>query len=93
LRADPLHRPGEGGLLLFLNSLIIWISLGNNWDSSRYDTPYRWGLDWTPANTSIFGFRGLIKAYSWQGESGLQSLDAFDVSDIHWFRIKEIYML
>lgn len=73
----------------------FWISLGNNWgpSSSDYTTPYRWGLNWTPANTSIFGFRGLIKAYSWQGESGLQSLDAFDVSDIHWFRIEEVYML
>ncbi len=72
----------------------FWISLGNNWSPGNYDTPHSWGLNWTPLSSeAVFGFRGMVKAYSWQGESGLISVDAFDVSDIHWFRVREVYSL
>ena len=72
----------------------FWISKGKNWGGGNYDTPHAWGLDWTPnSSEAIFGFRGLIKAYSWRGEHGLESLDAFSVSEIHWFRVKEVYSL
>jgi hypothetical protein len=70
----------------------FWLAMGKNWGGGNYDTPHAWGLNWTPnSSEAIFGFRGLVKAYSWQGANGLESLDAFSVSDIHWFRVKEIY--
>ena len=68
----------------------FWISWGNNWgpNPSDYTTPEKWGIH--PAAHSwnyVFGFRGIIKAYSWQGESGLIDVDVFDVSEIRWFRV------
>ena len=46
----------------------FWISKGKNWGGGNYDTPHAWGLNWTPnASEAIFGFRGMIKGYSWQG--------------------------
>lgn len=65
----------------------FWISMGNNWGPS-YTTPEKWGIhpaehDWN----EVFGFRGIIKAYSWQGEDGQIDIDAFDVSPIRWFRV------
>ena len=62
----------------------FWISMGNNWGPpGSYSTPNAWGIH--PANhgwNEVFGFRGIIKAYS-----GLTPVDAFDVSAIRWFRI------
>ena len=68
----------------------FWISKGNNWgpSSADYQTPEKWGIH--PAAhgwNEVFGFRGIIKAYSWQGENGQREVDAFDVSQIRWFRI------
>ena len=73
----------------------FWISIGNNWgpSPSNYTTPERWGLEWWKVGSGIFGFRGMIKAYSWQGEDGLITIDAFDVSNIRWFRLKEVFRL
>lgn len=68
----------------------FWISMGNNWgpNTSDYDTPQKWGIH-PAANgwNEVFGFRGIIKAYSWQGENGQIDIDAFDVSPIRWFRV------
>lgn len=72
----------------------FWISMGKNWGDGNYDTPKSWGLNWTSKSSeAIFGFRGIIKAYSWRGEDGSEDLDAFDVSDLHWFRVMEIFTL
>ena len=74
----------------------FWISWGNNWGPpSDYTTIEKWGLSWVGAGIQgIFGFRGIIKAYSQPGGgAGLQSVDAFDVSPIRWFRAKELYRL
>ncbi|MGB2696303.1 MAG: hypothetical protein WBD28_00420 [Candidatus Zixiibacteriota bacterium] len=73
----------------------FWISMGNNWgpDPSDYTTPKRWGLEWWKTGSGVFGFRGIIKAYSSQKEKGMITVDAFDVSGIRWFRLKEIYAL
>ncbi len=64
--------------------------MGNNWwpSPSDFSTPERWGIH--PAahqGNEIFSFRGIIKAYSWQGENGQKEVDAFDVSPILWFRV------
>ena len=64
--------------------------MGNNWGPSPndYTTPEKWGIH--PAAhawNEVFGFRGIIKAYSWQGENGQVDLDAFDVSETRWFRV------
>jgi hypothetical protein len=48
------------------------------------------GLNWT--GSDIFGFRGAVEVFSFQGESGLVSIDAFDVSDIHWFRLAAVFI-
>lgn len=71
----------------------FWIGKGNNWGPpSDYQTPERWGLNWN-AN-SIFGFRGIVKAqYVPSPGSGWIAVDAFDVSAMHWFRVKEIFRL
>jgi len=73
----------------------FWISLGRSWGGvANYTTPKAWGLIWAPVpSEAVFGFRGIIKAHSWKGEQGLESLDAFDVSATHWFRVKEIFTL
>ncbi len=68
----------------------FWLSMGNNWGPpGDYDTPKKWGLHpvywgWN----DIFGFRGIIKAYTQEGESGTRAADAFDVSSVHWFMIR-----
>lgn len=71
----------------------FWISKGNNWGPpSAYTTPEQWGLNWI-AN-SIFGFRGIVKAqYIPSPGSGWSAVDAFDVSNMRWFRLKEIFRL
>jgi hypothetical protein len=71
----------------------FWISKGNNWGPSPvYTTPEKWGLNW--GGLGIFGFRGIIKAYSSPGGgSGLKSEDAFSVSVIRWIRIAEVFKL
>jgi len=74
----------------------FWISMGNNWgpSPSDYTTPENWGIH--PAShgwNEVFGFRGIIKAYSWEGENGQIDLDAFDVSEIRWFRVRRIARL
>ena len=67
----------------------FWISMGNNWGPpGSYTTPELWGIH--PAAhgwNEIFGFRGIMKAYSWQGASGEKEVDAFDVSPVRWFRV------
>jgi hypothetical protein len=67
----------------------FWISMGNNWGPpGAFTTPEKWGIH--PAAhgwNEVFGFRGIIKAYSWQGEKGELEVDAFDVSPIRWFRV------
>jgi hypothetical protein len=71
----------------------FWISLGNNW-GPNYDTPEKWGLhpaDW--GMNDIFGFRGIIEAYSQNPPNGIKALEAFDVSKIRWFRIEKIFIL
>jgi hypothetical protein len=71
----------------------FWISKGNNWGpSSDYQTPERWGLSWNV--NSLFGFRGLVKAqYIPSSGSGWTAVDAFDVSAVRWFRIRELFRL
>ncbi|HET7278469.1 MAG TPA: hypothetical protein VFJ22_10345 [Dermatophilaceae bacterium] len=71
----------------------FWISKGNNWGPpADYQTPERWGLSWT-AN-SIFGFRGIVKAqYIPSPGSGWRATEAFDVSPMHWFRVREVFRL
>jgi len=67
----------------------FWISMGNNWGPpASFTTPAKWGIHPSAyAWNEVFGFRGIIKAYSWQGENGEIDLDAFDISDIRWFRV------
>ena len=71
----------------------FWISKGNNWGPpADYQTPERWGLSWS-AN-SVFGFRGIVKAqYIPSPGSGWTAIDAFDVSPMRWFRLKEMFRL
>lgn len=54
-------------------------------------TPHDWGLQWTQAD--IFGFRAAIEVSALQGEQGLVAVDAFDVSDIRWFRLEDVFLL
>jgi hypothetical protein len=73
----------------------FWISMGNNWGPpSDYQTPSRWGLSW--GQNSVFGFRGIVKALyipTRPPGSGWRAVDAFDVSDVRWFRLEEIFTL
>jgi hypothetical protein len=73
----------------------FWISEGNNWGPpSAYETPQRWGLNWT--KNSVFGFRGIIKASYIPPDppgSGWAAVDALDVSPVKWFRLKEVFGL
>ena len=71
----------------------FWISMGNNWGPpDQYTTIERWGLSWVALG--IFGFRGVIKAYSSPGGgAGLQTVDAFFISKVKWFRAKEVFRL
>jgi hypothetical protein len=73
----------------------FWISMGNNWGPpGSYTTPNAWGIH--PAAhgwNEVFGFRGVIKAYSWQGPNGEKDVDAFDVSPIRWFRVGRTALL
>ncbi|NIM94236.1 MAG: hypothetical protein GTO18_11065 [Anaerolineales bacterium] len=77
----------------------FWISKGRNWGpASGWTTAERWGLDWgwyrdLSGNASVFGFRGIFKAYYGEGGSGSLSTEDFAVSEIKWFRLKEIYRL
>jgi hypothetical protein len=65
----------------------FWISAGNNW-RPPYATPISWGLDFgTAPGQDVFGFRGIVTAFSNQGMGTLVYLDAFDVLDILWFRV------
>ena len=54
-------------------------------------TAYSLGLNWI--SSDIFGFRAAIELFSNQGESGLQAVDAFAVSDILWFRFEPVSYL
>lgn len=54
-------------------------------------TPHDWGLQWTQGD--IFGFRAAIEVSSFQGAQGLVAVDAFDVSDIRWFRLEDVFEL
>jgi hypothetical protein len=49
------------------------------------------GLNWVASD--IFGFRGAAELFSFQGRSGLKSIDAQDVSAIHWFRLEAVFTL
>jgi hypothetical protein len=49
------------------------------------------GLNWT--GSDIFGFRGAVELFSNQGARGLKSIDALDVSQVHWFRIEQVFTL
>jgi hypothetical protein len=71
----------------------FWISKGNNWGPpADYQTPERWGLSWV--TNSIFGFRGIVKAqYIPSPGSGWTAVDAFDVSGMRWFRVREQFRL
>ena len=71
----------------------FWISKGNNWGPpADYQTAQRWGLSWS-AN-SIFGVRGIVKAqYIPSAGAGWRATDAFDVSPMHWFRLREVFSL
>lgn len=63
----------------------FWVQLGNNWDPPHYQTAETMGLTNYPGE--VFGFQGVIKAYSFQGAECQVTLDAFDVSSINWFRL------
>ena len=39
----------------------------------------------------IFGFRGIVEAYKDTGPPGLETLSFFDVSDIRWFRLENLF--
>jgi hypothetical protein len=76
----------------------FWISKGRNWGPAPWETPEFWGLDWgwgpdLSGNASVFGFRGIFKAYYSVGGSGSLATEDFAVSEIKWFRLKEVYRL
>ncbi len=52
-------------------------------------TPHDWGVQWTQGGDN-FGFRAAIEVSSFQVEQGLVAVDAFDVSDIRWFRLQDV---
>jgi len=54
-------------------------------------TPHDWGLQRSQRN--IFGFRAAIEVSAFQGEQGLVAVDAFDVSEIRWFRLEDVFEL
>ncbi len=106
LSADILQIPdvqlqGSFQILDFRNDQVvvhqsIWAnynpSLGPNlfwWLGSP--TPHDWGLQWQSAD--IFGFRAAVEVFAQEGEAGMVAVDAFDVSDIRWFRLKDIFEL
>jgi hypothetical protein len=72
----------------------FWISMGQNWGPpNQWETAEKWGLRWL-SNPAVYGFRGIIGAYFAPPDgSGLHTTDAFDVSDIAWFRLENIYEL
>lgn len=71
----------------------FWISKGNNWGPpSSYQTAEAWGLNWIAS--SVFGFRGIVRAfYTPSPGAGSVTVDAFDVSPMRWFRVKEVFRL
>jgi len=71
----------------------FWISKGNNWGPpSDYQTAEQWGLSWV--TNSVFGFRGIVTAqYIASPGAGWTTVDAFDVSPMRWFRLKQIFRL
>jgi hypothetical protein len=63
----------------------FWISKGTNWGpASGWSTARSWGLQWGwrrdySGNASIFGFRGIFKAYYGEDGSGRLSTEDFAV--------------
>ncbi|SRR6266480_626685 len=54
-------------------------------------TAHDLGLVWSASD--IFGFRGAVELFSFQRASGLQAVDALDVSEVHWFRVEPVFLL
>lgn len=52
-------------------------------------TPQNWGLQWIQGD--IFGFRAAVEVSAIEGEEGLIPVNAFDVSEIRWFRLADIF--
>lgn len=76
------------------NTVVVYepreFGIGTGWSgffaSLGSATPHDWGLQWTAGD--IFGFRAVAAMRSSQGE-----VDAFDVSDIKWFRLMDVFEL
>ena len=66
-------------------------SAGSYYDFMTTGTADALGLNWLASG--IFGLRCAAEIFSDQGESGLQAVDAMDVSDIHWFRFMPLAAL
>ena len=66
-------------------------SPGSYYDFMTTGTADALGLKWLACG--IFGLRCAAEIFSNQGESGLQAVDAMDVSDIHWFRFMPLAAL
>lgn len=74
------------------NTVVVYapreFGIGTGWSgffaSLGSITPHDWGLQWTAGD--IFGFRAVGAMRSSQGE-----VDAFDVSDIKWFRLMDVF--
>lgn len=62
----------------------FWISKGiNSGPPTGYQTPYKWGLNWT-AN-SIFGFRGIVRAqYIPAPGDGWTSVEGLSIIWCNW---------
>jgi hypothetical protein len=67
--------------LLYLDAA-AWIGL---------PTAHDLGMNWTASD--IFGFRGAVELFSNQEENGLVAIDAMDVAGIHWFRVKDLFLV
>ncbi len=53
-------------------------------------TPYDWELQWTDGE--LFGFRGLVELFQ-NGVATTLPADAFDVSEMRWFRLEHVFSL
>jgi hypothetical protein len=67
------------------------ISFQNMYTWLVLPTAHQLGLNWV--GSDLFGFRGAVELYSFQGASGLISVDGHDVSRTHWFRVEAVFGL
>jgi hypothetical protein len=51
-------------------------------------TAHNLGLNWI--GTDIFGARAAAEIFNFDGLSGLEAIDAMDVTPVHWFRFEPL---